>query len=165
MRKSLRFAVLERDQFRCRYCGAQPDRALLVVDHIYPKSKGGPDELDNLATACFDCNSGKGARVLRPIPPKRRYNVRTPSRDVDMEALRAEFPEGSHCATPLKIATMGVQLGLGSYAQAHRFCAGLSAAPPMPPLRKSDYAWERIVRADPRHQQALVSALGRAFSA
>lgn len=166
MRKSLRFAVLERDQFRCRYCGAAPDRSTLQVDHIFPKSQGGKDELDNLATACWDCNIGKGARVLRPIPPKRRYNVRTPSRDVDMEALRLEFPEGSHCCTPLKIAAIGAQFGLRNYAAAHKYVASLAdSRTPMPPLRKNDYAWDRIVRADIYHQEVLVTALARKVDA
>lgn len=56
----LRTAVLERDGFRCRHCGAE-DR--LTIDHVHPLSLGGPTELDNLQTLCRPCNSRKGARV------------------------------------------------------------------------------------------------------
>lgn len=69
MRPSVRFAVLQRDEFRCRYCGRTAAATLqLHVDHIHPRSKGGSDTLDNLVTACSECNIGKGARPLTVIP-------------------------------------------------------------------------------------------------
>lgn len=37
---------------------------MLEVDHVLPRSEGGGDELENLLTACWDCNRGKGATVL-----------------------------------------------------------------------------------------------------
>ncbi len=58
--KTLRFNVLRRDNFKCRYCGAQADR----VDHVTPRAMGGPDTAENLVAACEPCNSGKAA-----IPP------------------------------------------------------------------------------------------------
>lgn len=64
-----RFDILERDGFRCVYCGASPsDNSELHVDHIYPLSRGGVHDDANLATACIDCNLGKGARVLKETP-------------------------------------------------------------------------------------------------
>jgi transposase-like protein len=62
----LRFRVLARDKFRCVYCGrsAKEDGVVLEVDHVYPKSKGGEDTMDNLVTACRDCNQGKKDMVL-----------------------------------------------------------------------------------------------------
>lgn len=61
----MRFDVLCRDGFRCRYCGVSVEEgALLHVDHVMPKSKGGADSLDNLVTACLDCNLGKSDKVL-----------------------------------------------------------------------------------------------------
>lgn len=62
---SLRFAILERDKFRCRYCGAGPDDDVLELDHIVPVSKGGQPTIDNLVTACRTCNIGKGTKILR----------------------------------------------------------------------------------------------------
>lgn len=57
--RTTRFYVLSRDLFRCRYCGRGPRQVELEVDHVYPKSRGGTDDPDNLVTACFDCNRGK----------------------------------------------------------------------------------------------------------
>jgi hypothetical protein len=58
----LRFAVLQRDHFRCCACGRSPATHPLIhlqVDHIVPWSKGGKTVLENLQTLCGDCNSGK----------------------------------------------------------------------------------------------------------
>src|SRR6478672_8050363 len=55
----LRWAVWERDDFRCHYCGS---RQFLSIDHVQPESAGGATELGNLVTACSRCNSRKCAR-------------------------------------------------------------------------------------------------------
>lgn len=65
--KQKRFAVLHRDKFRCKYCGASPERGQLRVDHIKPVSNGGSDDESNLITSCFDCNSGKSDFVYKNI--------------------------------------------------------------------------------------------------
>jgi len=62
---STRFRVLQRDGFRCQYCGkTAKDDVKLEIDHIRPRCEGGTDEMINLITACFDCNRSKGGRVL-----------------------------------------------------------------------------------------------------
>ena len=66
--KKLRFEVFKRDGFKCAYCGKSPPEVMLEIDHIDPKSKGGKDEINNLITACFDCNRGKGSITLDKIP-------------------------------------------------------------------------------------------------
>lgn len=48
--------VHERDHYACRYCGA---RQQLVIDHVHPVSRGGTNEVANLATACTPCNTRK----------------------------------------------------------------------------------------------------------
>lgn len=61
--KGVRFEVLKRDGYRCRYCGNTPaDGVLLHVDHIVAVAEGGSNELSNLATACLPCNLGKGKK-------------------------------------------------------------------------------------------------------
>ena len=35
----------------------------LVIDHIIPKAKGGGDERENLAAACYRCNEVKGIKT------------------------------------------------------------------------------------------------------
>jgi hypothetical protein len=57
-----RWLVLERDGFRCVYCGATAAHARLVIDHRVPVAAGGTDDIDNLATACEPCNLGKGSQ-------------------------------------------------------------------------------------------------------
>lgn len=59
-----RFEIFQRDGFKCQYCGKGPPETVLEVDHIHPRSAGGTDEDSNLRTACWGCNSGKGARQL-----------------------------------------------------------------------------------------------------
>lgn len=70
--KALRFAVFERDGFRCRYCGRHAEDTVLHADHRTPESKGGQTSLDNLVTACVACNVGKASfSPIRHIPCQR----------------------------------------------------------------------------------------------
>ena len=62
--KKLRFEVFKRDQFTCQYCGEMAPVAILQVDHIEPKSKGGKNDILNLIASCRDCNIGKSDRKL-----------------------------------------------------------------------------------------------------
>jgi hypothetical protein len=73
--KKTRFEVFKRDGFRCCYCGKSPPEVLLEVDHIEPKKRGGKDDIENLITACFDCNRGKGAIPLDKAPLQLVENV------------------------------------------------------------------------------------------
>ena len=66
--KGVRFAVFHRDNFTCRYCGRQPPAVILECDHVIPVARGGSNDEDNLATACFDCNRGKGVTMLSSVP-------------------------------------------------------------------------------------------------
>jgi hypothetical protein len=59
--KGTRFAVLRRDHFTCRYCGRSAQAVTLRVDHVIARANGGASTMDNLVTACEDCNVGKGA--------------------------------------------------------------------------------------------------------
>lgn len=52
--------VLKRDGFSCVYCASKTN---LVIDHVVPVILGGDDHIDNLATACKACSSGKAGRT------------------------------------------------------------------------------------------------------
>ena len=54
-----RRAVFARDDHRCQYCGAQADS----IDHVMPRSRGGPHVWENLAAACRPCNLRKRDRT------------------------------------------------------------------------------------------------------
>ena len=58
---SKRLKVFERDGWSCRFCGAQSN---LVIDHIFPVSKGGGGQIENLQTLCKNCNELKGNKVI-----------------------------------------------------------------------------------------------------
>jgi hypothetical protein len=62
--KRLRFEILKRDGFKCRYCGVNAVSSLLQVDHVVPVVEGGSSVHENLVTACVDCNSGKSCVPL-----------------------------------------------------------------------------------------------------
>lgn len=65
--RGMRFRILQRDHFRCYYCGRSPQTdpsVELVLDHIYPWSKGGETTDENLRTSCKECNLGKSDRVI-----------------------------------------------------------------------------------------------------
>lgn len=57
--KRVRYEVLRRDGFTCRYCHSA--EAELTVDHVIPRALGGTDEPSNLVAACRDCNAGKSS--------------------------------------------------------------------------------------------------------
>lgn len=66
MTSSVRFDVLNRDNFTCQYCGTKAsDGVKLHVDHVHPVSKGGKTEMSNLVTACEHCNLGKSNKVIK----------------------------------------------------------------------------------------------------
>jgi len=59
---SVRLKVLNRDNFRCVFCGKSPATDIgtkLHLDHIKPFSKGGKSIIENLQTLCEECNLGK----------------------------------------------------------------------------------------------------------
>lgn len=68
VRKTDRFEVFKRDGFVCQYCGRRPPLVILEIDHISPVSKGGGNDINNLLTACFDCNRGKSDKSLLNVP-------------------------------------------------------------------------------------------------
>jgi len=71
---SIREYVKEREKAEeCIYCGGKMD---LTLDHILPRSRGGPDSPDNAVWVCKSCNSSKGDRRLYEwYELDRRYEV------------------------------------------------------------------------------------------
>ena len=74
--KKLRFEVFKRDSFTCQYCGSHPPSAVLEADHVHPQSKGGNDDINNLITACFECNRGKSNIELSSVPASVKQNLK-----------------------------------------------------------------------------------------
>ena len=71
-RRRLRFEIFRRDFYRCQFCGRGiVDGIELTLDHVVPKSKGGPYTKENLITACRDCNEGKWDDALNGFELRR----------------------------------------------------------------------------------------------
>ena len=74
-----RRTILARDRHRCQYCGQQFPANELSLDHIVPRSQGGPLTWENIVCCCLRCNVRKGGRtperagmklIARPTRPK-----------------------------------------------------------------------------------------------
>lgn len=55
--RALRLIIFKRDRFTCQYCWKVGGK--LECDHIFPASRGGGDEPENLKTSCKGCNISK----------------------------------------------------------------------------------------------------------
>ncbi len=73
-----RRTVFARDGGRCQYCGAAAEN----LDHIVPRSKGGPHTWENVVAACRRCNTRKEDRLpheagmaLRSTPVAPRHHI------------------------------------------------------------------------------------------
>ena len=56
--------VYERDDYTCQFCGEQPGKEKLTIDHLIPVSKDGRDEITNYVTCCEECNQRKADMPL-----------------------------------------------------------------------------------------------------
>ena len=70
--------ILERDQYRCRYCGldgkASFENALVMsVDFVHPRAHRGKKSPANLVACCRPCNMIKGTRVYKNFEEARDY--------------------------------------------------------------------------------------------
>lgn len=94
-----RRAIFARDDHRCQYCGEWADS----IDHVVPRSKGGPHSWENVAAACRPCNLGKrdrtpdeaGMRLARPCRAPRATAWVVVSVSSVPEVWRAYLPRAS----------------------------------------------------------------------
>jgi 5-methylcytosine-specific restriction endonuclease McrA len=56
--------LFRRDRFMCQYCGRQPGKGELSLDHVNPRSRGGRSTWANCVVACLRCNKRKSNRTL-----------------------------------------------------------------------------------------------------
>src|SRR4051794_22030504 len=67
VRGKKRDAIFEQDGYKCCYClldlTKQPS-LLRTIEHVVPRKHGGTDDLSNLLTSCFYCNSRRGATPI-----------------------------------------------------------------------------------------------------
>jgi 5-methylcytosine-specific restriction endonuclease McrA len=70
--------ILERDQFRCRYCGLDGktsfENALVMsVDFVVPRARKGKKDPSNLVACCRPCNMIKGTRMYNSFEDAKKY--------------------------------------------------------------------------------------------
>ena len=52
-----------RDSYTCQYCAYGFTPKDLTIDHVVPRSRGGPNSWTNCVTSCESCNSKKANRT------------------------------------------------------------------------------------------------------
>ena len=59
----------------CWYCGQKVEPSKLTKDHVFPRSKGGANEIDNIIMVCKSCNSSKGIPATKsPQKQQKSYD-------------------------------------------------------------------------------------------
>ncbi len=87
--RTIRAAILKRDQNTCFYCGDYAD----TVDHIVPRSKmigENADTYDNLVAACRKCNYSKGGRFFDSLPTPSTPLISFPSQSATIVHYKPE---------------------------------------------------------------------------
>jgi 5-methylcytosine-specific restriction endonuclease McrA len=66
----------------------------VTIEHIIPKSKGGTNDLENLALACSRCNNEKGIRHdINKANKQRAFEVIEKLKEKRMKRWRKEYNE------------------------------------------------------------------------
>ena len=96
---------------RCVYCGSTEN---LSVDHLFPRIKGGADNVENLVCSCKSCNSSKGKKDLvvwykeRGLFPSimvlRRYLKLVYYQCVDLGIMDKAFDEVDESSLPFSLS-------------------------------------------------------------
>ena len=80
--------LLEKFRHECAYCGGASGDPVLNVDHVVPRSRGGTDQVSNLALVCRTCNEAKDD--LLPV----KWLEKLAASNDPLDRIRAErFPK------------------------------------------------------------------------
>jgi len=86
-----RRSLYRRDEHACQYCGRQPGSDSLTIDHILPRSRGGPTSWENCVAACESCNHRKADRTPREAGMPLRTEPARPRWRPTLPVARAHF--------------------------------------------------------------------------
>ncbi len=88
--------LAHRDAFTCQYCGTKLNLGRgdgkVTIDHVLPRSRGGPNTWENTVAACEGCNTEKADKTpaeagmklrKKPHRPKWKPKLSTPSEVLD----------------------------------------------------------------------------------
>ena len=73
-----KYALFNRDEWKCQYCGCVLNYETVTVDHIIPRSKGGKTSWKNCISSCKSCNKRKADKDLEETNFTLRSNPGTP---------------------------------------------------------------------------------------
>ena len=121
MLKKLRELIAKRAGGNCEYCKcpAKYSTESFCIDHIIPSSKGGDDDPENLAFACYGCNGHKhtktdgidkatGIKTSLFHPRKQRWNKNFVWND-DTIKIIGITPSGRATIDALKLNRKNIQ--------------------------------------------------------
>lgn len=81
--------IFKRDESKCLYCDSVKN---LTIDHVIPRSRGGSNNWENLATCCAKCNCKKDNKTpdeagmsmrYKPFKPGYGHFIRNLSKEID----------------------------------------------------------------------------------
>jgi hypothetical protein len=92
--------IILRDGGRCVWCGREPWREDLTVEHLLPRTRRGRGAPENLAVACRRCNRRRGATPVSAYVRAELDAGRAPRIDLVRRALTrlAGSPSPDHAA-------------------------------------------------------------------
>ncbi len=102
--------IFLRDAYTCQYCGKRSSARDLNLDHVMPRSRGGPTNWENIVCSCRVCNLEKGGRTpaeagmkLQRRPSRPRWSpvlalAFTPSRPREWEPFLSTLPGAKELA-------------------------------------------------------------------
>lgn len=105
--------LLEKWGRECTYCGKKD--IPLQIEHIYPKSKGGTNQISNMTLACEKCNQKKGNKLIEQFLKKKpdlllriKKQAARPLRDAAaVNSTRKEIVKVLRQLLPVKTGTGG----------------------------------------------------------
>ncbi len=79
--------LLERDDYKCQYCGKILPPKELNMDHVIPRDRGGATCWENVVISCIRCNSKKSNRLPREAGMRLLKEPKRPPRRPFMTSL------------------------------------------------------------------------------
>jgi len=80
-----------RDNGVCQYCLRDLSLGKCTIDHVIPKSKGGPHAWENVVLSCSKCNQKKGSMLLSECSMNLIHNPSAPDTiDLNLDLRNVE---------------------------------------------------------------------------
>jgi hypothetical protein len=114
--------LAEHYQFKCLLSGRSVANGGFHVDHIFPRARGGPDNLQNYVIADASANIGKNAQRLPPEFEQRLLQLAADSAPLLLSALLDQRGKDRRAINPMALfalrqlgLTLGTRVATGAY--------------------------------------------------